>query len=185
MKNLFTLALAACMLSACGGSEPKEFAGTIVDATMNTVTAKALTSDQTVTFSTEEADMSEANGLLLGNLVNVVYKGDLKQITQAEKVATDATYARAVGRWTEPNPIAPEEVQGVEIEIEGKASSIHMETLRYTGWELSGEAGKILLHGQSIGNDQTIDFTCEATILETQGRLMLELKDGPRYTKAE
>ena len=34
-----------------------------------------------------------------------------------------------------------------------------MATLRYTSWELQGEAGKILLKGQSVGNGQTIDFT--------------------------
>lgn len=185
MKRAFSLALAACLFCACADNESREFAGTIVDATMNTVTVKALTSDRTVTFTTEQADMEEANGLLLGNIANVIYRGKLKNVTPAEKVATDPTYAVAVGRWTEPNPIDPGQEQGVEIEVGGDASSIGMETLRYTGWELQDEAGKILLHGQSIGNGQTVDFTCEAVIVDEGGRLRLEIDNGAVYTKAE
>ncbi|MEG1623059.1 MAG: lipocalin family protein [Alistipes sp.] len=186
MKKVFTLALAVCVFCACANQKPKEFAGTIVDATMNTVVVEALIEDQTVTFSTDDADMTEAYGLLIGNIVNVTYKGDLqKEITPATKVATDPTYAKVIGSWTEPNPLNVEETQGVEIEIEGDAESINMDSLKYTGWELQGPLDKILLKGQSMGNGETIDFTKEATIVEKDGKLMMEVKDGPIYTKTE
>lgn len=98
-----------------------------------------------------DADKSEAAGLLLGAPVVVDYTGKLEDGATATKVATDPTYAEAVGRWTMPDPIDPEGVMGVKIQVEGAAQSINMATLVYTSWELQGEADKILLKGQSIG----------------------------------
>ncbi|MFR6415868.1 MAG: hypothetical protein ACLUNS_09265 [Alistipes shahii] len=45
---------------------------------MNTVTVQALTADETYTFSTMDADKSEAEGLLLGAPVVVDYTGKLE-----------------------------------------------------------------------------------------------------------
>lgn len=109
---------------------------------MNTVTLRALTSEQTYTFATAEADKSEAYGLLVGSPAIVEYTGDLKKNPEAVKISADRTYAEAVGRWTVPDPIAPAKVMGVELQTEGRAQSINMATLIYTGWELQGEAGK-------------------------------------------
>ncbi|WP_418981955.1 lipocalin family protein [Alistipes sp.] len=161
MKNIRILVSAAALvgLAACCSNEPKTFTGVITDATMNTVTVKADAEDKTITFTTENADMAQANGLLLGAPVVVDYKGCLKDVMPATKVATDATYAQAVGRWTMPDPNDPEAVMGVEIEIEGAAESINMATLRYTSWELSGEADKIILKGESEGSGEPIAFT--------------------------
>ena len=104
----------------------------------------------------------------------------------ALKVATDPTYAEAVGNWTMPDPIDPDGVMGIRIMVEGEAQSINMATLRYTSWELQGEAGKILLKGQSIGNGQTIDFTETATIAkDADGIYTLTIEsNGAVYTKA-
>lgn len=183
MKKLIVMALSVGALCGCGNGEPKEFTGTIVDATMNTVTVKEFFSGKEITFTTVDADTSEGYGLLLGNLANVYYKGDLKATTPALKVWTDPTYARAVGRWTEPNPIAPDSVQGVVLDAEG-AASIGMETLRYTDWEVI-DTDSIRLRGQSIGNGETIDCTWTAVLRDTDGRLTLEIEDGPTYTKQE
>ncbi|MFR6415869.1 MAG: lipocalin family protein [Alistipes shahii] len=38
-----------------------------------------------------------------------------------------------------------------------------------SSWELQGEADKILLKGQSVGNGQTIDFT-ETGVIAKDGR---------------
>ena len=189
MKSIkFLAAVAAlCGLAACGDNTPKTFEGVIADASMNTVTVKALTADETYTFATTDADKSEANGLLLGAPVVVDYTGRLEDGAAATKVATDPTYAEAVGAWTMPDPINPEKEIGIEIHIEGAALSINMATLVYTSWELQGEADKILLKGQSIGNGQTIDFTQTGVIAkDAEGRYTLTIEGTETvYTKAE
>lgn len=161
MKNskLWIVTLAALGLAACGEREPKTFTGFITDATMNTVTVQDQTSESTYTFSTAEADRSEAHGLLMGAPVVVEYKGRLEEGAQALKVATNPTYAEAVGRWMLYDPENPEFSMGIEIRVEGEAASINSATLVYTGWELLDEAGKILLKGQSIGNGGSFDFS--------------------------
>ena len=168
--KIMVAAIALCGLAACSDNTPKSFTGTITDASMNTVTVE--NAEGTFTFSTMDADKSEANGLLLG--------------APASKVATDPTYAEAVGNWTMPDPIDPDGVMGIRIMVEGEAQSINMATLRYTSWELQGEAGKILLKGQSIGNGQTIDFTETATIAkDADGIYTLTIEsNGAVYTKA-
>lgn len=161
MKNrkLWLAALAALGLAACGEREPKTFTGFITDATMNTVTVQDQSSESTYTFSTEEADRSEAHGLLVGAPVVVDYKGRLEEGAEAIKVATNPTYAEAVGRWMLYDPENPEFTMGIDIRVEGEAASINSATLVYTGWELLDEAGKILLKGQSIGNGGSFDFS--------------------------
>ena len=161
MKNrkLWIVTLAALGLAACGEREPRTFTGFITDATMNTVTVQDQSSESTYTFSTAEADRSEAHGLLTGAPVVVEYKGRLEEGAQALKVATNPTYAEAVGRWMLYDPENPECSMGIEIRVEGEAASINSATLVYTGWELLDEAGKILLKGQSIGNGGSFDFS--------------------------
>ena len=183
--KIMAAAIALCGMTACGDNTPKTFTGFITDASMNTVTVE--NAEGTFTFSTMDADKSEANGLLLGAPVTVDYTGKLKDGTAATKIATDPTYAEAVGKWTMPNPIAPEGVMGVEIMVEGAARSINMATLVYTSWELQGEADKILLKGQSLGNGQTIDFTQTGMIAKTaDGNYTLTIEGtGTVYTKAK
>ena len=170
--KLLITAVALCGLAACAE---------------NTVTVKALTADETYTFSTMDADKSEAEGLLLGAPVVVDYTGKLEDGAAATKIATDPTYAEAVGRWTMPDPIDPEGVMGVEILVEGAAQSINMATLVYSSWELQGEADKILLKGESVGNGQTIDFTETGVIAkDAEGKYTLTIEGtGTVYTKAE
>ena len=177
-NRIFALGIALCGLAACSDNTPKQFTGTIEDASMNTVTVKALLADDTYTFSTMNADKSEAYGLLLGAPVTVDYKGKLQEGAAATKVVTDLTYSEAVGRWVMPDPINPEEVMGVELMVEGAAQSINMATLRYSSWELQGEAGKIYLKGESEGSGEPIAFTEPATIAKNaDGTLTLTL-DG-------
>lgn len=161
MKNrkLWLAALTLLGLAACGEREPRTFTGFITDATMNTVTVQDQSAESTYTFSTEEADRSEAHGLLVGAPVVVDYKGRLEEGAEAIKVATNPTYAEAVGRWMLYDPENPEFTMGIDIRIEGEAASIRSATLVYTGWELLDEAGKILLKGQSIGNGGSFDFS--------------------------
>lgn len=186
IKSLFAV-LAVCGLAACADNTPKTFSGVITDASMNTVTVRALTADDTYTFSTIDADKTDANGMLLGAPITVDYTGKLEEGTAATKVATDPTYAEAVGTWTMPDPINPEAVMGIEVMVEGEAKSVNMATLVYASWELQGEAGKILLKGQSLGNGQTIDFTETGVIARNaEGDYTLTIEGTETvYTKAK
>lgn len=183
--KIMVAAIALCGLAACSDNTPKSFTGTITDASMNTVTVE--NAEGTFTFSTMNADKSEANGLLPGAPVVVDYTGKLEDGAAATKIATDPTYAEAIGRWTMPDPIDPEGAMGVEIRIEGVAQSINMATLVYTSWELQGEADKILLKGESIGNGQTIGFTETGVIAkDAEGKYTLTIEGiGTVYTKAD
>lgn len=163
MKKIFVVACAA-LLAACGSHEPKQYVGTIVDASMNNVVVRELTGSRTVDFTTEGADMQEANGLLLGNIATIEYKGELKDVTPALKVATDPTYAAAVGKWVMPDPLDSEAVMGIDLMVEGEAASIRMATLRYSGWELEGQPNRIVLRGESEGSGAPIAFTQTALL---------------------
>ena len=185
--KLLTTAAALCGLAACADNTPKFFEGFIADASMNTVTVKAPTADVTYTFSTTDADKSEANGLLPGAPVVVDYTGKLEDGAAATKIASDPTYAEAIGRWKMTDPIDPEGAMGVEIRIEGVAQSIHIATVVYTSWERRGEADKILLKGENIGNGQTIGFTETGVIAkDAEGKYTLTIEGtGTVYTKAD
>ena len=182
--KIMAAAIALCGMTACGDNTPKTFTGFITDASMNTVTVE--NAEGTFTFSTMDADKSEANGLLLGAPVTVNYSGKLEEGAAASKVATAPTYAEAVGNWTMPDPIDPDGVMGIRIMVEGEAQSINMATLRYASWELQGEAGKILLKGVSEGSGSPIEFTETATIAkDADGIYTLTIEgNGAVYTKA-
>ena len=183
--KIMAAAIALCGMTACGDNTPKTFTGFITDASMNTVTVE--NAEGTFTFSTMDADKSEANGLLPGAPVFVNYTGKLEDGgAAASKVATDPTYAEAVGNWTMPDPIDPDGVMGIRIMVEGEAQSINMATLRYASWELQGEAGKILLKGVSEGSGSPIEFTETATIAkDADGIYTLTVEgNGAVYTKA-
>lgn len=61
------------------------------------------------------------------------------------------------GEWVEPVPGMADQVQGVNLEKSGKASSINMATLQYEKWERNGD--DLILSGKSIGNHETISFS--------------------------
>ena len=185
MKKVIAAAFAFCMLCSCANQQTKQFTGSIVDASMNNLTVKSTDSAETRTFVTTDADMNQANGLLLGSPVTVDYKTPLGDLTTAVKVVTDSTYAQAVGNWTMPDPIAPDSMRmGVSIMVEGQAASINMATLLYQSWELGGQPDKIILKGQSLGNGQTIDFTEIATISSKDGNMYMAIEGtGVVYEK--
>ena len=189
MRSSKTLiaALAFAGLTACADNTPKTFSGFITDASMNTVTVRALTDESTCAFATTAADKSDAMAQLGPRFPDMHNCYDKSLIAAATKIATDPTYAEAIGRWTMPDPIDPDGVMGIRIMVEGEAQSINMATLVYTSWELQGEADKILLKGESIGNGQTIDFTQTGMIAKTaDGNYTLTIEGtGTVYTKAK
>lgn len=176
-KCIWIAAVALFGAAACGEGEPKTFTGFITDTTMNSVTVQDLSSERTYTFSTDEADRSEAHGMLLGAPVVVEYKGKPDEGARALKVATDPTYADAVGRWMLREKEESESPMGVEIRVEGEAVSINSATLLYSGWELLDEAGKILLRGRSVGNGESFDFSQTGVIArDADGQLRMTIE---------
>ena len=51
------------------------------------------------------------------------------------------------GYWTQPVPGQPQHIQGMALMPDGRASSINMHTLLYTGWRLDGN--RLTLTGKS------------------------------------
>lgn len=163
MKKIRTVLLTAALfaLAACSDSETKELTGTIADASMHEVSVT--TADgRTVAFSTVDADMSHANGLLLGSPVEVTYRGKIRNdVTAALSVRTDPTYEQLVGEWIETTPGYR---QGIDIEVEGIARSIGMSTLVYEGWKLLPDGG-LNLRGRTIDNGESVPFSDDWHIL--------------------
>lgn len=186
MRKFCFAAFAAVLIgtTACTPKAPEQFTGKIVDGTMNTVTVESPADGRRVTFTTEDADMQEAYGLLLGNTATVTYRGKLGETTPALKVVTDPTYVTAIGRWVEPNPIDPEQEQGIEIRINGVAASINMLTLRYEAWELAPEGDRIILSGVSEGSGGPYPFEQTAEIIEMDGKPALKI-DAVVLTKKD
>lgn len=80
-----------------------------------------------------------------------------------------------VGEWVEPVPGMENQVQGIKLENDGKASSINMATLQYESWEKKDN--KLILSGKSVGNHQTISFS-DTLMIEKLTKEELTLKKG-------
>ena len=79
------------------------------------------------------------------------------------------------GKWVEPVPGMENQVQGINLEKGGKASSINMATLQFESWEKKDN--KLILSGKSIGNNETICFS-DTLIIEKLTTEELTLKKG-------
>lgn len=74
------------------------------------------------------------------------------------------------GVWLEQMPAHPNLIQGIRLSADGNAESIGTATLTYDFWELLSPQTKqdrcrLVLHGHSIGNRQTLDFSDTLDIL--------------------
>lgn len=79
------------------------------------------------------------------------------------------------GKWIEPIPGMENQMQGINLEKGGKASSINMATLQYEKWEKKDNI--LILSGKSIGNQETINFTDTLAIVNCSND-KLELQKG-------
>ena len=79
------------------------------------------------------------------------------------------------GKWVEPIPGMENQMQGVNLEKGGKASSINMATLQYEKWEKKDDM--LILSGKSIGNHVTGSFS-DTLIIEKLTKNELTLKRG-------
>lgn len=175
MKNSIILSTVLSFMTfgfmACNGSTSKQaidnpVSGIILDATMNTVMIEANNGD-TLSFSTMDADKSEAHGLLIGDSIKVFYTGkpDGNTSLTATKLIVKhiATLSdKLTGKWVAPVEGMPNMVEGMDLKENGIASSVNMATLVYESWQATAIAGNgdcLILSGKSIGNGLTIEFT--------------------------
>ncbi len=87
------------------------------------------------------------------------------------------------GCWTQPIPGQPGHTQGFMLKSDGKAASINMHTLLYTGWSLDGS--QLTLTGKSIGNRTSSVFTTTSAIDRLSKTTLILNTDGNReaYTR--
>lgn len=87
------------------------------------------------------------------------------------------------GCWTQPVPGQPQHIQGMALMPDGRASSINMHTLLYTGWCLDGN--RLTLTGKSTGNGNSSVFTTASTIDRLSKTTLILNTDGNReaYTR--
>lgn len=176
----FGLGCALLLTTACGSPSPERFQGVIEEATPGSVTVRGQADGTRVHFLLDGADTAQAYGFVRGNRITVQYRGRLRTATPALHVATDPTYARAVGAWVIPDPITPDSVMGFRLLPEGKAQSIRLATLRYTSWETIGTRDTLLLRGVSEGTGAPEAFSQRALFgRDSLGREVLQLEGSP------
>ena len=187
MKRMLAATGLLLLTTACGSGTTTRLSGTIAEVGDRRIVVQPATGEEPRTFTTDLDAADAARALLPGAPVAVEYHGSYCDGIEATRIETDTTYMEAVGRWTVPDPIAPDSVMGIELQCGGEARSLRMATLSYRGWTLTGERGRILLLGESIGNGQTIPFSEKGLIARgADGRLTLVV-DGSnlRYVKEE
>lgn len=87
-KGLLFVAGSLLALGACQNApQTNRLKGVVTDATMNTIAVEA---GDTLFFSTMDADRTGLDGLLVGDSVEVYYKGEYKPGMAALKVVTIA-----------------------------------------------------------------------------------------------
>lgn len=170
----FNIVLSASLLllglQGCQFLGSKTVSGTILDASMNTITLQDKETLDTLSFSTMSAEKEVEDGILIGDYATVTYKGGQKNnFKMASKIKVKAMpELRIMGSWIQPIPGMESQNQGIKIMEGGKAESINMHTLLYNTWKLTGpnDFGKytLTLTGRSIGNDSSFDFTEEYTV---------------------
>ena len=188
--KLLMTAAALCGLAACADKYPERFEGIIADASMNTVTVKALTADKTYTLFDDGCRQERSRwGAAAGRPV-VVDTGKLEDgaaatespptpLRRSHRPVDDARPDRPRGRDGHRDP-------------DQKAQHGRSTWPRWSIRRGSSRARptKILLKGrESVGNGQTIDFNGNGR--DRQGRrgantpLTIEGRTGTVYTKAE
>lgn len=185
MKKIYSLFLSILLFASCAEKGPQTVSGIICDASMNTLSIATEVGD-TLSFSTTDAERVTIDGILLGDLAQVTYSGDLKKgndITIASKVVV--TPAILFGKWVQPIE-GQDSIQGFDLKRDGVAESINMNTLVFKSWSIA--QGKLILVGQSIGNGQTIDFSNDFNVdTLTAAKLVISLpNEGQQsYTKQQ
>ena len=96
---------------------------------------------------TDETEMV-GGAAIEGNIAEVIYlpSEEVDELPQALTITTDASYPKALGRWQTE---AKAQLQvDIELLVRGEVRQhLPEQTLRYTGWQLTGEEDEIILRG--------------------------------------
>lgn len=186
-KNIYALATVAASVLALASCGPKPAApttveGVVLDASMNNITL-VTTAGDTLNISTMNADPAKVAGVLIDDSVELTYAdtiADGSKVMQAQDLTVTAhsLYYYIQGAWGEPNPIDSAQVQGMQLNPNGTASSINMATLQFKAWNLT-TPNTLILNATSIGNGQTVDGADTLTIVKLDAdSLVLADKEG-------
>lgn len=181
----------AALISCQTTVKTPTYTGRVYDATMNNMTIITGNHD-TVNISTMDADRSKVPGVLLNDSVrvNCEYKevnGRKILTATALEILVHSPYYFIQGEWLEPNPIAPDQVQGFVLNSGGTASSVNMATLLIKTWNLDNYT--LTLGYESIGNGQTftgidtlhvVRINADSLILSQDNRIVWRLARGKR-----
>lgn len=176
MKTLRLFAIAALLIGlvSCETKEAQTFSGQIKQKSENSVTIVA-ENGRIITFTTEDADLKQAYGLLEGNTATVAYEGKLETVTPALKISADATYAKAIGCWVESEPANTHVAAEIHIKIKGSIQSVNTPGRRLKSWKVGTEPDQIILLGVLKEEGKSTPFEETATIVNENGKLALSI----------
>lgn len=83
---------------------------------------------------------------------------------------------KLTGTWIEQLPQGMDFTQGFLLKSDGTAESVGMSTLLYHRWEVSDK--QLVLHGESVGNHQTISFTDTLKIMKLRNDTLVVDRKG-------
>lgn len=154
MKRMLAAAGLLLLTTACGSGTTTRLSGTITEVGDHRIVVQPATGEEPRTFTTDHDAADAARALLPGAPVAVEYHGTYRDGIEAARIETDTTYMEAVGRWTVPDPIAPDSMMGFELQSGGEARSLRMATLRYRSWTLTGERAGFCFWARASATDR-------------------------------
>ena len=185
MKKLFYSAICLTLLwmgtSSCRqATETQVINGIVYDASMNNLTVVTNKGD-TINVSTMNANPQKVPGVLLNDSVEITCSDtivDGTKILRADQliITAHSPYYYIQGTWLEPNPIAPESMQGFTLNQDGTAHSVNMATLLFKSWNLNDKT--LTLKYESIGNKLTFESTDTLNILKINTDSLVLERDG-------
>ncbi len=152
--------------------------GTILDASITTITLLEETTGDTLTFNTVGAE--KQGTIRVGDKAEVSYEDTDENLQSDEpnvfQVFVSPDPARLIGEWVEPTIMGDLPYEGIKLEEGGVASTINQETVVYESWQLV--KGRLALKSTSMtgGNNITSVDTFDIQLL-TPDSIVLVNKD--------
>ena len=98
-------------------------------------------------FAIDEQTIIESDEMIEGNIAEIIYMpAEEGELPQALTITTDATYPKALGRWT----TEPKAALQVDIELQPRGRIVQHQpeqALHFTSWQLSGKKDEIIIYG--------------------------------------
>ncbi|MBP3425273.1 MAG: hypothetical protein J6K81_00905 [Rikenellaceae bacterium] len=180
----FLLILLSVTLAACAAKKPevRTVRGIVLDAYAESAMIQENDTTEVWIVLSDATDLSECDGLVAGQSVaaecKVTPTNTGEVLTAIKIIAPDMPYEHYLtGSWVEPNPVAPDQVQGFTLESDGSAHSINTDEVVYKSWLLRGN--RLVLVAESVNEDETFEQQIVYVIRGVSNRkLTLESEDG-------